>query len=75
MKNKRPELNHEMRNSMNKNPNNWWGIFYFNRKDGRTLVPKSNPNLGWTLNFGNVNTYLAIIGFLLIAILFSYFIK
>jgi len=75
MKNKRSELNHEMHDSMNKNPNNWWGILYFNRNDPRTLVPKSNPTLGWTLNFGNMNTYLAIIGVVLIVILFTYFIK
>ena len=47
---------------MIKNPDNWKGIFYFNRKDPRIIVPKINPSLGWTLNFGNVYSYLGLIG-------------
>lgn len=31
----------------------WNGGFYSNEKDSRILVPKSNPGIGWTLNFGN----------------------
>ena len=29
------------------------GGFYSNENDSRIFVPKSNPALGWTLNFGN----------------------
>ena len=39
-----------------------WGIFYFNPKDRRIGVPKYNKLLGWTLNFGNIYSYLIIIG-------------
>ena len=48
----------EIENSMNKNPNNRKGIFYYNRKDYRLIVPKNNPYLGWTLNFASPYTYL-----------------
>ena len=43
-------------------PTNYkWGIFYFNRKDVRVLVPKRLRGMGWTLNFANIYTYLLII--------------
>lgn len=55
---------------MQKNPDNWKWIFYVNWKDPRVIVPKLNPKMGWTLNFGNV---WAIIGlFAIIAILVSW---
>ena len=59
----------EIENTMNKNPNNWKGIFYFNKQDYRIIVPKKNPYLGWTLNFASPYTYiflLAIIGICLL---------
>lgn len=34
------------------NPDNWSSI-YFSKKDTRTWVPKSNPKMGWTINFGS----------------------
>ena len=35
------------------NDNEWkYGIFYFNPKDKRIMVPKLS-GLGWTLNFGH----------------------
>jgi uncharacterized membrane protein len=49
--------------AMRKNPDNWKWIFYVNRKDPRVIVPKLNPQMGWTLNFGNV---WAIVGLVLI---------
>lgn len=58
---------------MSKNPNNWKGVLYVNRKDPRILVPKRNPSLGWTLNFGNVYAYLGIISIFLIIIISQYF--
>jgi len=46
---------------MDRNPGNWRGIFYFNRRDPRIRVPKLDPRLGWTLNFANPYTYVIII--------------
>ncbi len=44
-----------------------WGVFYYN-KDGRRLFPpKRNKFLGWTVNFANPYSVLAM--FLAIALL------
>ena len=43
-----------------------WGIFYFNRKDRRIIVPKRLKMMGWTLNFANFYTYIIL--FLIVAI-------
>jgi uncharacterized membrane protein len=58
--------------SMGKNPLNWRGPLYFNRKDPRIIVPKINPLMGWTLNFANVLTYIIIAGFILIIVASKY---
>jgi len=47
-----------------------WGIFYFNRKDPRIMVPKRIKWMGWTLNFGNNYSYI----YLFLAIVFLIFI-
>ncbi|HDO26837.1 MAG TPA: hypothetical protein ENH02_01850 [Bacteroidetes bacterium] len=59
---------------MTQNPDNWKWIFYFNPKDPRITVPKMNPLFGWTLNLGNLYSYLIIIGFVLIILAFKYFL-
>lgn len=58
----------------NQNPNNWKGVFYVNRKDSRVIVPKLNPALGWTLNFGNPITYFGIVAIVLIIVVFKLFV-
>jgi len=55
------------------NPNNWKGIFYFNKKDSRVMVPKQNPAFGWTFNMANPLTWLGIIAIFAMAILFTMF--
>jgi uncharacterized membrane protein len=48
-------------------PDNYkWGIFYFNPKDSRVAVPKHNPMMGWTMNFGNIYTYWIIFGIVVV---------
>ncbi|HEY9115820.1 MAG TPA: hypothetical protein VIN10_14070 [Bacteroidales bacterium] len=50
-----------------KNPNNYkWSMFYFNPRDERTIVPKMNPALGWTLNFARPSSYFLLIGIIAI---------
>ena len=71
MKRKDKNENYDL---MSKNPNNWRGIFYVNRKDPRIIVPKINPSLGWTLNFGNVYAYVGLIAIILILVAFQFFI-
>lgn len=58
---------------MHKNASNWKWIFYFNPKDPRILVPKINPLFGWTLNFGNKYTYIAIFTIVFIIVAFKWF--
>jgi uncharacterized membrane protein len=60
-------------NLMSKNPDNWKGIFYVNRKDPRLIVSKINPSLGWTLNFGHVYAYLGLIAIIVIIAASQYF--
>jgi uncharacterized membrane protein len=66
--------NNENYNFMSNNPDNWKGLFYFNNKDPRVIVPKMNPALGWTLNFGNIYAYLGLIAIILIIVGAQYFL-
>lgn len=56
----------QMLDAMSKNPDNWKGIFYFNRKDPRLIVPKFNPYMGSTFNFASVYVYLFMAAVMLI---------
>lgn len=48
-------------------PKNYrFGIFYYNRKDSRAVVPKWQRARGWTLNFANPLAYLLILAILAI---------
>lgn len=50
-----------MNDERHDDPANWkFGIFYFNRNDNRVLLPKRNSNFGWTLNFANPYSILAL---------------
>jgi len=60
--------------AMHRDPDNWKGIFYVNKKDSRVLVPKLVPMTGWTLNFGNPYTYIATIAVILILVASNYFL-
>lgn len=57
----KPEINKQLLDEMRKNPDNWKGVFYVNRKDPRLFVPKLNPALGTTLNFGNTYAVIGLI--------------
>jgi len=54
--------------AMSKNPNNWKGIFYFNRKDPRLLVRKITPAMGWSFNFASPYSYITLGCIILITI-------
>jgi uncharacterized membrane protein len=69
------KLDKEMLDSMSKNPGNWRGVFYKNKKDYRLIVPKQNPSLGWTINFSSPYAYLFLIAFVLILIVFAFFVN
>lgn len=43
-----------------------WGLFYYNKNDKRIFPPKRNPALGWTINFANPYSVIALIGILIV---------
>lgn len=63
------------KNNKNKNSEQWVGLFYFNRSDKRILVPKRTPGMGWTLNFGNLYSYIIIIAIVSVIIIYNNIIK
>lgn len=64
--------NPELLDSMHKNPDNWNGVIYFNRKDPRVIVPKITPLTGWTLNFGNLWSYIGLLAIISIILASQY---
>jgi len=38
-----------------------WGVFYFNAKDSRAVVPKRARYMGWTFNFAHPLPYVLIL--------------
>lgn len=61
-----------MKDFQNEDPENWkWGIFYFNKKDFRYVVPKKNQMLGWTFNFAHPTVHIASFLILALTILLS----
>jgi len=55
-----------------KDPNNWkLGIFYFNKQDKRIFPPKKLAQFGWTVNFANPISILAIILIITVTILIT----
>ena len=61
--------------NMSKDVTNWKGIFYFNKKDPRIIVPKLIPSMGWTLNFANPYSYIAIVAIALIIVLTKFLLQ
>jgi uncharacterized membrane protein len=66
------KLDKEILDAMSKDPGNWKGPFYFNRKDYRILVPKYYSSMGWTLNFASPYSYLSLISIIIIIIGFIF---
>lgn len=69
MKKKKGKANYDL---LDKNPDNWRGFFYYNPKDSRILVRKFNPLMGFTLNFGNLFSYLFILGLIAVVVALSF---
>jgi uncharacterized membrane protein len=48
-----------------KDPKNWkFGIFYYNPEDKRTFPPKRIKEMGWTINFADTKSVVALVLFL-----------
>lgn len=69
---KKKKREDEYLNTMSKDPTNWHGPFYVNRKDPRLIVPKYNPARGYTFNFASPYAYVTIIAVILIMVAASY---
>lgn len=69
---KKKKREDEYLNTMSKDPTNWRGPFYVNRKDPRLVVPKYNPARGYTFNFASPYAYIVIIAVILIMVAASY---
>ena len=55
----------ESNNDWNNNDEYWiWGIFYYNKEDKRLFPPKRNPWMGFTTNFANPKSILALLAFM-----------
>lgn len=54
------KIDKEILETMWRNPSNWRGAFYYNKKDPRLVVPKLIRGFGWTFNFGSIYSYLFI---------------
>jgi len=58
----KPNFSNGQFDLMADDPSNYkLGIFYFNRKDKRTIVPKRYRLLGWTVNFARPYVYFGTI--------------
>lgn len=49
-----------------------WGMFYFNKEDIRTVVPKRSRYFGYTLNFANWKSYIFVAFIILVPLISSY---
>ena len=55
----------ESNKNWNNNDEYWiWGIFYYNKEDKRLFPPKRNPWMGFTTNFANPKSILALLAFM-----------
>lgn len=58
------------------NEDNWkFGIFYYNKDDKRLFPPKRNKFLGWTINFANPYSILAMILIIILLLLIGESLK
>lgn len=60
----------EMLDQWHRDPNNWiLGVFYYNPKDKRIFPPKRIAAFGWTINFANPYSLVALVAVLLLIFL------
>ncbi len=68
------KLDEQILEAMRKDPGNWKGPFYYNRKDPGLTVPKLSSNMGMTFNFASPYPYITIIGIVIIIIASRFFL-
>jgi uncharacterized membrane protein len=66
------EPSKEIMDEWHNDPSNWiLGIFYFNKKNKHIFPPKRLSFLGWTVNFANPYSIVAVVGIIILAIILS----
>ena len=68
------KLDEQILDAMSRDPGNWRGAFYYNRKDPRLRVPKLYKSMGWTFNFASPYAYVIVICIVLIIIASQFFL-
>ena len=68
------KLDEQILDAMSRDPGNWRGAFYYNRKDPRLTVPKLYKSMGWTFNFASPYAYITLFGIVLIIIASNFFL-
>lgn len=68
------KIDEQFLEAMRKDPGNWKGPFYFNKRDPRLMVPKFYSKTGVTLNLANPYSYITLIGIVIIIIGLAYFL-
>ena len=59
--------NEQFNNEDYLDPKYWkWGLFYFNKNDKRIFPPKRIKAMGFTTNFANPISMIALVGIVLI---------
>lgn len=59
-------------NQWHQDPANWkLGIFYYNKADGRMLIPKRIKAMGWTLNFAHWQTWIILAMLMIIIVVLN----
>ncbi len=67
---KKEKPDRETRDAWHADPANWkLGIFYFNPRDKRLFPPKRMEGFGWTVNFANPVSLLAMLAMVAVMIL------
>ena len=69
------KLDQQMLDAMSKDPGNWRGPFYFNRKDPRLTVPKLYPAMGWTFNFASPYSFITLGAIIVILVVVNLFLR
>ncbi len=66
----------ETLDAWHKDPSNWkWGLFYYNKNDKRIFPPKRMATFGWTVNFANPYSILAMIAIVVLILAVATIIK
>lgn len=57
-------------------PSNWkWSVFYYNKNDKRIFPPKRNKYMGWTVNFANPVSVVALVSIIILISMIAYLIS